>query len=270
MAKKRAPKKPSTASRIAAIEQLPTVVRDDYGKLDEVLAVLRDPSETEKVRLVALRSLQATSFDAKAFASCRADYIAALRAITDEPGVPELRTRAIGILAREKDGLAQRKLLEGLRQPEQAIVPPEKALQLLAYDPHTETYPLARAIVDDPPNAAAKLEALRVLAADTTAAPLFERLLRDKDEMSEVRLASAAALHALRPDKLQAHAREIVLDAREYPEIQATSLTAMTQFGGPADVAADTALIKRVDRLKDSGESNVKRGARRFLDKYNR
>ena len=57
----------------------------------------------------------------------------------DDPD-PELRQRVLGILMREKDGYAQKKLLEGLKNPAKALLPPEKALQLLSYDVHAEAY----------------------------------------------------------------------------------------------------------------------------------
>ena len=212
---------------------------------------------------------QAASFSVVAFESCRGDYIATLREVAEDPD-PELRQRVLGLLAREKDGFAQKKLLEGLQNPEKALVPPEKALQLLSYDVHAEAYSVARDIVRKPPNDDAKREALRLLAADATAAPVFEKILRDKDESAETRQISASALHALKPEKLQAHAREMLLDTSEYDEIQATSLTALTQFGDDAAVAKDEALLKSVDRLSAKASTKVKQSARRFLSKYGR
>ena len=99
----------------------------------------------------------------------------------DDPN-PELRQRVLGLLAREKDGYAQKRLLEGLENPAKALLPPEKALQLLGYDVHADAYRLARKIVDKPPSEIAKREALRLLAADTSAKPVFEKILSDKNE----------------------------------------------------------------------------------------
>ena len=104
------------------------------------LNVLRNKDEPVKVRLAALQSLQTASFSVVAFESCRGDYIGTLREVAEDPD-PEIRQRVLGILAREKDGYAQKKLLEGLQHPDKALVPPEKALQLLSYDVHAETYP---------------------------------------------------------------------------------------------------------------------------------
>jgi uncharacterized protein (UPF0147 family) len=259
----------AVAKRVAALTEAPLAVCDSDENLQAALKVLRDQSEPPEVRHAALQALQAASFSVLTFESCRGDYIAALREVVDDPD-PELRQRVLGILSRENDGFAQKKLLDGLRNPEKALVPPEKALQLLSYDVHAEAYPLAREIVKNPPNTAAKREALRMLAADATAAPIFEKVLRDKTEDPEIRQISAAALHSLKPEKMQEHAREIVLDTSEQPDLQAASLTALTQFGDAEAVAKDEKLLKRVDRLKGEGSTKVKQTARRFLDKYGR
>ncbi|HZE80105.1 MAG TPA: hypothetical protein VE604_04335 [Candidatus Polarisedimenticolia bacterium] len=254
--------------RVAALANMSTAVCEDDKTLQAMLNILRDPSQAIEVRLAALQSLQAASFSVIAFESCHNDYIAALRAVATDSN-PELRQRVFGLLAREKDGYAQEKLLEGLRDPKKALLPPEKALQLLSYDVHAEAYSVARALVNNPPNPTAKREALRLLGADTNSAPMFEKVLRDKDELSENRQISAAALQTIDPEKLQKHAREILLDPSDYKEIQATSLTALTQFGGKA-VADDTALLKRVNSLSDKAPTMLKQSARRFLGKYGR
>jgi len=254
--------------RVAALAKVPLTASDSDEDLQAMLKVLRDKNEPAEVRLAALRSLQAATFSAAAFGSFRGDYIVALRDLAEDPN-PELRQRVLGILAREKDGFAQKKLLEGLKNPEKALVPPEKALQLLSYDVHGETYQVARGIVTAAPNAIAKREALRLLAADASSAPIFEKVLRDKNEISENRQISAAALQAVQPEKLREHARQIVLDPSEYKEIQAASLTALTQFGDRA-IADDEELLKRVNNLSSNAPTKVKQSARRFLSKYGR
>jgi hypothetical protein len=255
--------------RVQAIAQSPLSVCESDKNLQAMLKVLRSRDEPIKVRLAALQSLQAASFSVVAFESCRADYIAALREVVEDTDM-ELRQRVLGILAREKDGFAQKKLIEGLQNPEKALLPPEKALQLLSNDVHAEAYAAAREIVSKPPNETAKREALRLLAADAKSAPVFEKILMDKEETADNRQISAAALQALKPDKLQERAREILLDKSEYDEIQATSLTALTQFGDDEAIAKDEALLKSVDRMSDEASTKVKQNARRFLSKYGR
>jgi hypothetical protein len=253
--------------RVAAMAEAPLAVCDSDKDLQAMLKVLSDQDEPVKVRFAALQSLGAAAFSVIAFESCRADYIATLRKVADDPN-PELRQRVLGILMREKDGFAQKKLLDGLKNPDKALVPPEKALQLLSYDIHAEAYSAAREIVKKPPSDIARREALRLLAADATSAPLFEKLLRDKNELREIRQISASALNALKPEKLQELARNILLDKSDYDDIKATSLTALTQFGDNEALGKDKALLKSVDRLRNKASTKVKQGARQFLSKY--
>jgi hypothetical protein len=254
--------------RVAALVQTPLAVCENDKNLQAVLGVLRDATEPVEVRLAALQSLQAASFSVVAFESCRGDYVAALRKVAEDKD-PELRKRALGTLARQKDGFAQKKLLEGLDNPGKALVPPEKALQLLGYDAHADAYTAARAIVANPPNPIAKREALRLLAADATAAPMFEKTLLDKNELRENRQISASALHALDPIKMQELARNIVLDTADYDDIKATSLTALAQFGDDAALSADKTLRESVNQIKNEGSAELQQSANQFLSKYN-
>ena len=255
--------------RTAAAAAAPLAVCENEQDFQAMLKILRDGDEPVKVRLAALQALQAASFSVLAFEGCRGDYIATLRQVAEDRD-PELRQRVLGMLMREKDGFAQKKLLEGLHDPDKALLPPEKALQLLGNDVHADAYEMARAIVRKPPNEAARREALRLLGADTTAAPLFEKLLLDKDELREIRQIAASALYALQPDRMQKHARDILLDKSDYDDIKATSLSALTQLGDDTH-SDDKALMKSVDRFS-TGKSTAryKQTARRFLTKYGR
>lgn len=244
------------------------VSQNDEG-LQSLLDVLRNQEEPVKVRLAALQALQAANFSVSSFGSFRGEYFAALRKVALDPD-PELRQRVLGVLARDKDGFAQKKLLEGLQHPEKALVPPEKALQLLSYDAHAEAYSIARDVVSKSTDEPAKRQALRLLASDSTAAPIFEKVLRDKEEFAQNRQISASALQSLKPKRLQVHAREMLLDDSEYDDIQATSLTALAQFGDDDAVAKDEALLNSVDRLSSKASPTIKRRARRFLSKHRR
>ena len=252
---------------MAAVTAVPPSTAGER-QLASLMTVLCDRSAPIDARLAALERLGAARFASPAFPSSQGDYIAALRKVADDPDY-ELRQRVLGILAREKDSFAQKRLLEGLRDPAKALVPPEKALQLLGYDVHAEAYPMAREIAAHPPNPMAKREALRLLAADAASAPMFETLLRDKREDLEIRQLSAAALLALRPDTLQAHARDIVLDSSEPDAMQQTSLTALTQFG-PPEIAADRALMDRIDQLSRRGSAEIQDSAQKLRARFPR
>jgi hypothetical protein len=259
-------KKPAQ-ERVKAFVEAPLAITESDENLQASLSVLRDPKQPIKVRLAALQSLQAASFSVIEFESCREDYLATLREVIDDPN-EELRQRALGILAREKDAYVQKRLLEGLQSPDDALVSPEKALQLLSYDVHAEAYPVAREILNQPPSPEAKREALRLLSADASSAPVFEKLLRDKDEAREIRQISAAALQAVKPERFEEQARELLLDKNEHDDIQATALAALTHFGDEKSVAEDEQLLKRVDQLGKGKSAKVKKTARQFLNRY--
>jgi len=259
--------KKSTAERAKAFVEAPLATIESDKSLQASLDVLRDREQPIKVRLAALQSLQAATFSVIEFEPYREDYLATLREIVDDPD-EELRQRVLGILARENDGYVQKRLLEGLQDPSKALVPPEKALQLLSYDIHADAYPVAREIVKDAPSPEAKREALRLLSADASSAPVFEKLLRDKDEDRDIRQISAAALQAVKPKRFQEQAREMLLDDKEYDDIQATALTALEQFGDEKAVMKDSKLMKRAEQLGNAKSAKVKKTAKRFMMRY--
>ena len=94
-------------------------------------------------------------------------HIATLRKVATDPD-KEMRQKGASAYSRGRKMASQsRSFLDGLKNPDKALVPPEKALQLLSYDIHAEAYPVARAIISKPPNADAKREALRVTSRRT-------------------------------------------------------------------------------------------------------
>jgi hypothetical protein len=259
--------KKTSAERAKAFVEAPLATIKSEENLQASLSVLRDREQPIKVRLAALQSLQAATFSVIEFEPYREDYFATLRELVDDTD-EELRQRVLGILAREKDGYVQKRLLEGLEDASKALVPPEKALQLLSYDVHAEAYPVAREILKAPPNSDAKREALRLLSADANSAPMFEKILRDKNEDRDIRQISAAALQAVKPKRFHEQARELLLDEKEYDDIQATALTALAQFGDEKAVAKDSKLMKRAEQLENAKSAKVKKTAKSFLSRY--
>lgn len=256
-------------ARVAALGEVTRTMCDDDAAFRAVLDLLQDPATPAPVRLAALQALQAASFSVVGFGPRRGDYLAALRVVATDAD-PELRQRVLGLLARESDPHAQQLLLEGLSNPRTALVSPEKALQLLSYDPHSESYAAARKVVSKPPSATARREALRLLAGDANSVPIFEKVMADKSETPEVRKLSALALNTLAPAALQANARRIVLDDDEDPDMRATCLTALTDIGDDATTAKDQALYRGVDAIRSNSKGALQKGAKRFLAKFGR
>jgi hypothetical protein len=252
--------------RESVLGRLSLAAGQSHELIDLVLGMLTNPAHPVGLRLTALRVLQELGFSSALFQSRRADYMAALREVVND-GDARLREQALEILALKKDEYAQRALLDGLRNPSEAVVSPEKAIQLLGHDVHAEHYPILREIVQNPPSTAAKEEAVRLLAADPDSKQLLADVLTDKSESSEVRKLSAAALRSLAPDEFAAHAKRIVVDHGETDDVRAACLTALINSGDQQTRGADPEFMREVERLKDrSPGGEVARSAARYLD----
>ena len=256
-----------TALRASALRAIGIEVGKRHDLIDMVIGLLRDSAEPAEVRLAALRVLQQSSFRAATFNPKLPEYLDALRTIIDDSDA-SLRQQALEILAQEKDEYAQRRLLEGLKDPSVALVPPGKAVQLLGYDIHAEHYPILRNMVQNPPSPEAKQEAVRLLAADPTSKDLLMERLQDTDEVRDVRIASAAALQSLAPAEFEEQAKQIVLDDDEYDDLRATAINALTHFANQEALSQDVELTRRVEQLREEAPSeDVERTADRFLSK---
>jgi hypothetical protein len=251
--------------RVAAVAQLSPLLERDAKALDRVIDLLANPNEAVSVRAAALTMLKAAAFYVGSFASRRPKYIAALRsAATSED--PMLRQRALGVLARERDAPTLDKLEDGLRDPAKAVVPPEKALQLLSYDPKRDVHDVLVKTIQNPPTPAAKQQALRNLAAEGKSKRILERVLRDKSEPLENRIVAMAGVQNVAPDSFSHIAGEIVADASEDESVRAAGLVAATTFG--AEEARTDKLRKGAAHLqKRARKPATRRAATRYLAK---
>ena len=254
--------------RSAALHVISGAVEERPDLIDILVEVLRDAARPTDVRIAVLDVLQQISFRMAAFPGKRPDYLAALRSIIDDPDA-ELRQRAVGILAREKDEYAQRRLIDGLEGSSEALVPTEKAIQYLGYDVHAEYFPLLRRIVEHPPTPAARTEAVRLLAADPSSTDLLLTIFSDKGESSDIRKISATGLQSAAPGQFEEQARRIVLDDDEDHQLQAMSITALTHFADPEALRRDDELTGRIEQLRtESPSQQVKQATAGYLSKH--
>lgn len=251
--------------RAAALSQLGPLLARSSHAVGQTISLLGDPAEAVEVRAAALNQLKAAAFSVSTFGSRRPAFIRALRSAASHEN-HDLRQRALGVLARMKDAPTLEKLEDGLRDPAKALVPVEKALQLLSYDAKRDVRELLTEIVEHPPSAEARNQALRNLAPDASAQPIFENVLRDKRDSSEARIIAMAALQGLEPDLLKREAASIVADNSENEEVRAACLTAAATFGEPPNAAP---MLQEAARQLQAGaqSSAVRRAARKYLTK---
>lgn len=263
--------KSTPRQRAAALNELGWSIASDRARYRAVLAIATDEAHHSSVRNAALSAAQSVTFDAQHFPALRPDYLRALRKLGEDAD-PELRQRALGMLMREGDAATEQRLLAGLDDPTQALLPPAKSLQLLSNQLHAETYVAARRIAGQRVDAEAREAALRLLAADATSTPLFERLIADKNESSELRRLAATALHQLAPETLQRLAREITLDDKDDESLRTSCLVALANFGDTQALAADAQLQSYVGKVGGAadGAKPLNEAAQQFLGRYKR
>jgi hypothetical protein len=254
----------SDTERAAAIASGPTDEKGLPKRVAKLLAILRDQKEPTTVRLAALQALGGLDFLGPRFAPFRADYKQVLREVATDPD-RKVRDRAIEVLAMHKDSYAQKLLLDGLKSPEDALVPESKAIQYLGYDDHAEVIPVVREVYKRS-KGAAREEALRLLAADPESAKLFDQLLRDKKEKRSVREISASGLQSLDPAAFEKSARKIVADESDYDDIRAVSLSALAHGREARHKRADPKLVDTVRKIgKKTRSRAMQSSVQRFL-----
>lgn len=241
-----------------------TIVQDD-ALFTQMLQRLANTSENTEVRLAILRALETQRFAPARFQRRTADWTAALRGLMNDPDL-EVRITALDSLVNIGDPQVQDQLVSALRTPgPTAIVSQVVALQLLGNDVHSEVFPLARQIVDNPPNADTKLAALRLLAADAGSVSLFTGLLANAQETSDVRIMALAALNSLAPDTLVSNASSLVRSGDSNPDVMAASLVALatTSRPLPQDIA------QAVNSLATSQTGSVQLAALQVQNRLN-
>ena len=254
----------SAADRANAIKAAPIELEGLSDRVAELLAILRNRAEPLTVRMASLQALRALDFLGPRFAPFQADYKEALREVATDPQA-KLREGALELLAIGKDPYAQKLLVRGLEQPDEALVSDAKAIQFLGYDDHGEFVPLVRKVYDRS-TGPAREEALRLLATDPQSERLLARLLQDKSETSNVRRISASGLQSLNPESFERTARKIVADDDDYDEIRAASLAALAYGREARETPTDPKLIETVQKLTETPRSPAMRSAiKRFL-----
>lgn len=258
----------SPMERVAVLAELDNVALLDSKNFSSILDLLRNVETTPQLRYAILAVLKSAAFDTATFAPFKSQYVSALRSLRHDAD-PEIRQQAFGILARIKDPDTQAMLIEGLQAPTNALLLPEKALQLLSYDPHSGSFEVARQIAKDTTSTAAKREALRVLAADTQSVDMFENIFRNKQELVDIRQLAGSALNQLAPKRMQACARDAAIDESESDDIKTMSLTALTHFGDAQVLEQDKLLQNQIDNFQSPERSDALRNAARtFARRY--
>lgn len=241
--------------RAAALNGLSNELTVDEKLVGDVVAMLGDQQAPLPLRLMAMSTLQSSQFASIVMPRARPAYKNVLRGLLDD-AAPALRQFAAEYLALDRDEYLQRRLVAGLKDPSQALVAPELAIQYLGNDLHADVVPLLREIAARPPNQAAKKEALRNLATDPASRDLLVQGLRDAGEAPEIRHVCLVALYRTAPELATQLAKEITDDDRTSDELRAALLNTLMHLSSNASVVPeDPAFAARVAQLGDETHS---------------
>lgn len=242
----------SAPERVAALHALAPARRNDDEFLKPLFSLASDSSEPAELRLGVLRVIGQLRFSSARLKELRAYLIELLHSIArDSDG--DLRIAAVEMLAQEKDPHVQKWLLDSLESGEPLAGSVEKTVQLLGYDIHANYFPLLQKIAREAAAPAARMEAVRLLAADADSAGLLREIYRDKKENERVRRGSASGYLSLDPAGFESDAKAVVLDDGDDEDVRAASLSALTHFAHPS--VRDGALNDFVDQLQTSSTS---------------
>jgi len=217
--------------------------------IDELIDVLNRKIVAPEIKEAALSVLQANTFSSSLLSDKRPQYNNALKSLIETDTTYEIKERAIEYLALEKDEYIQDKLLKGLKNPNEELVKPEIAIQLLSYDLHSDAFPVLREIAQNSPNLRAKKEALRNLSTDPEAANLLLNTLNDKNEDEEIRHVCAVGLQSLQPDLLLDSLKNILVDSTENTELQVALLNTLNYIPKTDKVDSDDSFQIRLEKL---------------------
>jgi HEAT repeat protein len=251
-------------SRIEVLRRLGASLIRRPAYIDALLAVATDTGDDPGVRGTALQLLGSAAFQVLRFRPHRQAYEDALHDLVGDPE-PALRAVAVSTLAQEHDPAVQETLLAGLRGEGPLPVERERAILLLAEDDHLDNLPWLEELYRDGSDAT-RAEAVRFMASYPQAQPTLERVLRDRDEAGDVRRQSAAALRYLAPERFEAVAKDIAVDAEEDPDVRTACLSTLHRLGETEHVYADAEFVDRVQEVSSEAPPQVARAARDLLD----
>jgi hypothetical protein len=256
--------------RALALSKVMHAIPGDDALVTDVLKWISSRETPPVLRFTAVEVAEGLMFSSLAAHARRGEFLEAFRSLLRDPeSDPELRRRAFALLSAEGDDLAQRLLIEALKSPKGAAVPPAEAVRLLGLRLPADAYPVLAEILRNPPDPATRLEVIRHLGGYPPSRPDLVRILQDPKEAPAARLAALGALHANVPESLPEIVLPIIRDEQAGDELRVQALqnirwrrtsSKLRLHGIPAFDAA----VREISTASRS--EAVRRVAREYLD----
>lgn len=254
--------------RMLALQKVVNAIGDNKTYVENILVVLNDETASAELRKSVFTALQTLDFSSNAMIAKRSDFKVVLRKLLDDDN-PELKAMSAEKLALQKDEYVQRRLLKGLQEKDESLVPAAKAIQLLAYDAHANYYPVVRNILaNEATDSTTKVEAIHALAFDQESKPLLQNLMQDKTQLKQIRVSSATAMELGHVNDFIAAAKRIVLDEDDYDDIRIACLSSLAHQQSRDAVFNDDQFVQKISLAKNlTGIKNLKKMSELYLGK---
>lgn len=261
-------KQEQPAVRMLALQKVVSAIGDNKTYVENILAVLNDETAPAELRKSVLTALETLDFFSAAMIAKRSDFKVILRKLLDDHN-PELKAMSAEKLALQKDDYVQRRLLKGLQEKDESLVPAAKAIQLLAYDAHANYYPVVRSILtNQATDNTTRVEAIHALAFDQESKPLLQNLMQDKTQLKQIRVSSATAMELGHVNDFIAAAKRIVLDEDDYDDIRIACLSSLAHLQDKDAVFNDDQFVQKISLAKNlTGIKNLKKMSELYLGK---
>ncbi|PWT72356.1 MAG: hypothetical protein C5B59_15915 [Bacteroidetes bacterium] len=252
-------KKENSSLRLKALEKLTNYVFTSDVAVTDLINILGDEKEPALIRRGAMNALYTVSFSSPALAKNLASYKTVLRKLLASKD-PELLNHAAAKLASYKDEQLQNILLEGLKDQSKAILPEEKAIQLLGLDIRAEHFPTIRKILSETHNEKIMKEAVIALSPDPQSVSAIENIFKNKKLSKDLRLTCLSALHgSLDPAALRAFLQSVILDGTEDNDIRTAALNALSLRSDFKEIIKDQKFSSALEQLKNSDHIGLKK-----------
>jgi hypothetical protein len=229
-----------------------------------------EPTTPLRLRDAALEAIETLMVSSSTRHRRMEEILDVLRQIAVEEEELSIRRRALGILASEGDETARRLLLDEIRQRAAAALPVAELITLLGRRLDAESYPVLHGVMIDPPDQAARIEAIRLLGGYAESQPVIVQFYQDPSEPARVRYVAMSSLFANLPDRFPEYSIPVLLDERAGDDLRTFAIDAVrmrrTARPGPEARSPDR-FDEVVSHLFESSRSPADReSARTYVD----
>jgi HEAT repeat protein len=198
--------------RATALDKIYQVMPDDEGLVTLSIEWLGNSQAPKVLREEALQVMDNFSFSSM-------DVPDVYQKMLEDPE-PEFRLFAFTKLIVHGDARAQQKLIEGLENPDSALLPAPDAIGVLSMALKKEYYPTLNKVLQQTPDDATKLEAIRALGFYLEARGNLISISRNPNEKEEFREAALGALYAGDKENITEYIFPILTDKSATPRVQ--------------------------------------------------